>query len=139
MTRRTIVKPPMVQGENVDGRIVNPLQTLLEVAEEALLWKDALKRKVVTLESDMWRYNEAGVGEQIRGEITLYEKSIERLTRILVMIAKLGIEERLARVTERQALLIERAVSRALEESGLEAVKQDEVREAVARHLKAVS
>jgi hypothetical protein len=139
MTRRTIVKPPMAEGENVDGRIVNPLQTLLEVAEEALLWKDALKRKVVQMESDMWRYNEAGVGEQIRGEITLYEKSIERLTRILVMIAKLGIEERLARVTERQALLIEKAVSRALEETGLEAVKQDEVREAVAKHLRAVS
>jgi len=133
------VRPPMGESAGRDSRISNPLQTLLEVAEEALLWKDEMKRRVIALQADEWRYEAQGMGEQVRAEITLYERAIERLARMLVMIAKLGIEERLARVSERQVLLIERAVALAIEETSLPPAQQDTLREAVARHLKAVS
>jgi hypothetical protein len=133
------LRPPMKEGAGVDSRVTNPLEELLKVAEEALLWKDELKRRVVALHEDEWRYETKGMGEQIRAEIQLYERSIDRLARILVMIAKLGIEERLTRVTERQALLIEKAVALAIEETHLPAPAQDRLRESVARHLKAVS
>lgn len=122
-------------ADAASSAVANPLLTLLEVADEALLWKDELKRRVVLLQEDQWRYPSAA-GEQIRGDIVLYERSIERLARILVMIAKLGIEERLTRVTEQQARLVERAVTAALADIGLEVSKQDEAREAVARHLR---
>ena len=134
-------RPPMgwEAGPGESHRVTNPLQELLDIAEEALLWKNELKRRVVALHEDEWRYEADGMGEQIRAEIQLYERSVDRLARILVMIAKLGIEERLARVTERQALLIEKAVALAIEETHLPAPAQDQLRESVARHLKAVS
>jgi hypothetical protein len=125
------------KAEGIDTTVVaNPLQSLLEVAAEAMALKDELKRQVLELETNAWRY-EGVAGEQIRGEIILYERALDRIARLLVTITRLGIEERLARVEERQARLIEAAVAGALADTGLPAVTQDLAREAVSRRLRA--
>lgn len=123
--------------ESIDVETVtNPLQALLELAAETLAFKEELKRRVVALDENEWRYEHVA-GEQIRGDIILYERAIDRTERILTRLAKLGIEDRLAKVTERQAHLVEQAIVRAFEEVGLPLDVQDQAREAVGRHLRA--
>lgn len=117
--------------------VANPLQALLELAAEAMAFKNEMQMRVKALHADEWRY-EGMAGEQIRGEITLYEKAIDRVTRNLVTIARLGIEERIARVEETKARMIEKAVTAALEESGATPDMQDRAREAIVRRLRAV-
>jgi hypothetical protein len=130
----------VAEEEGVDTtRVANPLQALLELADEAMLLKEELRRRVVQLKEDEidWRY-EGVAGEQIRGEILLYERALDRCGRLLLQLARLGIEERLARVTERQAYLVNKALELALEEAGADVSVQDKIRESVAKHLRAV-
>lgn len=124
--------------EGIDTtRVANPLQSLLELAAEEMALKDELKRRVVALKEDEWRY-EGQAGEQIHGIIQLYERALDRTGRRLTALVRLGIEERLARVTERQARLVEAAVAGALADTGLPQDVQDRAREAAARRLRAV-
>lgn len=133
---RRIHKVAEEQGVDTT-RVANPLQALLEIADEASMLKDELKRRVIALEEDAWRY-EGMAGEQIRGEILLYERALDRCAKLMITLTRLGIEERLARVTERQGQLINKALEYALEESGIALKDQDKIRAALARHLKAV-
>jgi hypothetical protein len=119
-------------------RVANPLQALLELADEALRFKEECARRVVALEQNEWRYEHIA-GEQIRGDIVLYERAMDRAMKMLLAVSRLGIEERLARVTERQAVLVEQAIVRALEESGADVKTQDKAREIVAEHLRSVA
>ena len=137
--RRMIAKIHRIAPEEgIDTtKVANPLQALLELAAEAYAFKEELKRRVVSLRENEWRY-ESIAGEQVRADIVLYERAMDRLARQLTVIAKLGIEERLARVTERQAFIVEQAVVAALEDLGLPVDVQDRARGAVGRRLRAV-
>jgi hypothetical protein len=115
--------------------VQNPLQALLELTAEAHAYKEELRRRVVALNENEWRYENIA-GEQIRGDIILYERALDRTARMLLMIAKLGIEERLARVSERQATLIEQVIIQALDESGADIAAQDRARALIARKLR---
>lgn len=123
--------------EGIDvSKVQNPLMALMELAAEAMSLKDELKRRVVNLKEEEWRY-EGVAGEQIRGEIVLYERALDRITRLLVTMTRLGIEERLARVEERMARQVEAAVAGALADTGLPQAVQDQAREFVGQRLRA--
>lgn len=124
-----------LKGVTVD----NPLELLMELAGEAKAWKDVLAERVEHLKTEDWRYNAGRAGEQIRGEVVLYERSIERLAKILTAMARLNISERLAAVTERQAELVEQAITRALIEAGVDEDLRYETLKIVARKLRYVS
>jgi hypothetical protein len=127
----------IAKEEGIDTTsVANPLAKLLEIAAEAVAFKEELARRVVALEAHEWRYEHVA-GEQIRGDILLYERAIDRAARMLMQITRLGIEERLARVTERQAVIVEQAIVAALEESGATQLMQDKARDVVAKKLRA--
>jgi hypothetical protein len=138
--RRAMVRLSKAAGEaGIDtSKVANPLQALMEVAAEEMAFKDELAMRVVALEKNEWRYENIA-GEQIRGDIILYERALDRVTRSLTVLTKLGIEERLTKVTERQARIVEQAVVRAIEEIGLSPEMQDKAREAVGKHLRAAA
>lgn len=137
--RRTIARIHKISREaGIDTtKVANPLQALLELAAEAMNFKDELGRRVVALDETEWTYEHVA-GEQIKGDLLLYERALERVSRMLSMITRLGVEERLARVSERQAHLVEQALSLTLEELGLDLGTQDRARDLVAKRLRAV-
>ncbi len=53
-------------------------------------------------ELERLRYSTEG-GEHIRGEVVLFERAVESCRKILVDVARLDIDERLARIGQRQA------------------------------------
>lgn len=106
----------------------DPLTALKNLAGEVLAWKDMLLEKVESLRT--LRYA-TEFNEQIRGEVLLYERAIERAVNVLATIARLNIDERLVAVTERQAKMLEDGLFAAFDEVGI-TISQPEMREAVA-------
>lgn len=144
----TFVAPPsgpierkikMVDGVVVGHRVENPLLVLQEIAGEAQAWKVAIGERVQQLlHDDTLRYATDG-GEQIRGEILLWERAIDRVTQILAMIAKLNIDERLVKIAEGQKEMILAALEAGLAAAGLTAGPLVAVAKAeAARHLRVV-
>lgn len=117
--------------------IENPLEELLKLAGEILALKDVLRGMVAKMDVASWRYTRSQAGEQLRAEITLYERSTERLAAILVQIAKLNIEGMLARIKAEQVAQIERALQVALQASGASIEGQDTARQVLLRELTA--
>jgi hypothetical protein len=118
----------------------DPLQQLATLAGQVLAWRDSMAAKVNDLSS--LRYQMSGEngdgGEQLRAEVALWERALDRCERVLTAMARLNIDERLARISEQQAERIERALRTALTELGLGLEEQDKAARSVGRHLRAV-
>lgn len=94
-----------VSFEEIRGRLVeNPLEELAELVSEVLLYKDYSARRVADLRGQE-RY-EGRAGEQLRAEVALYERSLDRAGKMLVDWSRLNIDDRLARIEEKKAQLI---------------------------------
>jgi hypothetical protein len=115
-------------------RLEDPLAELLMLAAEMKALKDMCREVVAAMKIGQWRY--AGkTGEQARAELLLYERSLERLATILINIAKLRIEEKLATIEERQQQAIERALTLALQASDASLAGQQKARLVLVREL----
>jgi len=116
--------------------VENPLTELLGLAAEMREWKVILQQIVAYLFSrQRIRSSHDKVGEQLRAEVLLYERAIERLAKIYQDIVRLGIESRLAAIEESQARMVEQALAAALNASGLDLVGQESARQALRREL----
>jgi len=123
---------------NLDAEpVTDPLRALSELAGEVTRWKNLARMYVQHLES--LRYSGFQGGEQIRGEVVIYERAMDRCVQVLATIAKLNIDERLAAIDERQAATVDRALTAALEELGLPPEQRQQASEVLVRHLRIVA
>lgn len=114
----------------------NPLEALAQHVGEEIRLKDMLALIVADLEE--LRYKGA-VGEQIRAEITLYERALDRVGTRLTAYARLNIDERLAAIQEKQAEAIIHAIDAALTHAGVTGPAAAEAKQVAARHLRSVA
>jgi hypothetical protein len=117
----------------------DPLSELLAVAAEIKALKDLLREMVSKIDIERWRYTRSRIGEQVRAEVLLYERSQERLAGILISVIKLNIEARLAKIKAAQVAKFESALDAALIEAGVPLDRQVAARKAVVRHLRTAS
>lgn len=82
--------------------VENPLEALALIAGEILAVKDIFRERVAQLREEAWRYGDAKGGEQLRAEISLYERALDRSAKVLADIARLKIDDRLTAITEQQ-------------------------------------
>lgn len=116
--------------------VTDPLSALQRLAGRAAAWEDIIGEKVNELRS--LRYSTEG-GEQLRAEIAVMERAMDRVGKLLVDIAKLNIEGRLATVREATAQMLEQALQAALASSGCDLDGQQRAQEAFRRNLKVVA
>lgn len=114
----------------------DPLSALLTLAGQVTAWQQATAELVNRLNSV--RYESARGGEQLRAEVALYERAMDRAATVLAAVARLNIEERLARVTERQADTVVAAIDAALAAVGVSGEQAVVAKRAAARHLRGV-
>lgn len=117
--------------------VSDPLAALLKLAGQVLAWQEATATLVNGLEDGV-RYEGATGAEQLRAEVALYERAMDRALTVLAAIARLNIEERLARVTERQADAVIDAIDAALAAAGVVGQDAARAKQAAARHLRSV-
>jgi hypothetical protein len=107
------------------------------IAGQVIAWKDALAGKVNALSS--LRYEGTRAGEQLRAEVALWERALDRCERFLSAMARMNIEERMAKVTEAQAAMAQKALLATLGEMGFTPQQQRDAQARLGRHLRAVS
>lgn len=104
--------------------VEDPLSQLAAVTGQVLAWKDAWAQRVNDL-TDI-RY-ETEHGEQLRAEIAVWERALDRCERFLTAMARLEIDDRLARITEARATVIITVFLTALDAAGVETEQRDAV------------
>ncbi len=115
----------------------DPLTALSEVAGEITAFKDILRAKIEDMQS--WTgYDDKGA-EQLRALVAGYQAALSQTTVALATIAKLNIDERLAKIDERVRLTIIRALEATLAESGMTGPAMIAAKASFGRHLRAVS
>ena len=110
----------------------DPLRALQELAGEALRLRGYFADRLAALEQ--LRY-EGRAGEQLRAEVSLYERALDRAQRFALDLARLDLDGRLVKISEQQAAVIAQVLQRALERLGL---YRDDVRVALADELRTV-
>lgn len=147
----TVAVGRMLARLDVDP-VGDPFTELAKLAGQAVAWKDALAEKVNELTgdgcarcrdgdsdgaADRIRYAAAGAGtEQLRSEVALFERAMDRCGSLLSSIAKLDIDDRMARISDRQAEVVIRAVDAALAAVGVTGDDATRGRQVAARELR---
>lgn len=92
--------------------IENPVEELARLAVEAWAMKDALAARVNALAEV--RFVDGKGSEQLRAEVVLYERALDRTGKFLEVLARLGYEARRDQVNrelgDRMAAIIERVL-----------------------------
>lgn len=113
--------------------ITDPLRALQELAGQVVEWKDALAARV---DLNQLRYESNIMTEQTRGEVQLLERAMDRCNTVLATIAKLNIDERLARIDEATAVMLVRALEAGLASAGIAGPAALRAREVMRGHLR---
>jgi hypothetical protein len=79
----------------------DPLSELALLAAQIVAWKNMMAERVNALTS--LRYEGEGSGEQLRAEVALWERALDRCERVLTAMARLNIDERLTEISEIRA------------------------------------
>lgn len=116
----------------------NPLEALQALAGRALAMEAAIGQAVNALSSIRYEAGE-GTGEQLRAEVAVLERAMDRAGKLLVDIARLNIDERLVKIEEAKAKVIVEAIEIALAAAGIKGAAATEAKRAAARHLRAVA
>ena len=129
----------MLERENLVP-VDNPLQQLQLLAAEIVACKDVLADKVEKLAFVDQRGQSGARGPQ-GGLLSAYERALDRSTAVMVDMARLGIDERLVRLSEAQAELMKRVIVAVLDsrEMGLSRELRQTGRTILARELAAVT
>jgi hypothetical protein len=131
--RDTLARLGTVQGTPVD----NPLAALALLAGQVLAFKDAVGELVNELREI--RFTDSKGGEQLRSEVAMYERALDRSMQVLVAMARLKLDERLVAVSEAQAEMLVRAVDAGLAAAGLTGEAREPAKRAVAAQLRIIS
>jgi hypothetical protein len=118
--------------------VENPLAALLALAGEIGGFKDFMAGRVAEMRADAWRY-QGEHAEQLRAELGLYERALDRTARVLVDINKLGLDERLLQVYERQARMFGGLIERVLRAAELSPAQSEAARLVLVSELQAIT
>jgi hypothetical protein len=117
--------------------IENPLEAFAQVAGRVVAWMELMDALLDEVKAVGYQHEKAG--EQVDARVQLYERALDRCAQVLAMYARLRIDERLAEITERQKLVVVRAIEAALDEVGIvDGQQRQDARRRVARQLRLV-
>ncbi|MEV8324522.1 hypothetical protein [Kitasatospora sp. NPDC056731] len=116
----------------------DPLTALAQLAGQVVAWQQAIAEIVNRLGEDV-RYEGRAGAEQLRAEVGLYERAMDRTNTVLSTIARLDIDGRLARIEEAKAEFLMNAVQAGLAAIGVTGEQATTVKQVMARKLRAVA
>jgi hypothetical protein len=123
-----------IQREGI-APLGDPVELLRDVTAEAVGLKDFFAARLKAL-SEL-RY-EGHSGEQLRAEVALYERALDRSQKFLHDLARLGLDERQVRVSEAQVAIFVGVISRGLAAAALSEEATMLVRASIGNELRLV-
>jgi hypothetical protein len=85
--------------------VADPITEHEQIMSEAIWFKNICRDQLAKIQENAWRY-EHDHGEQLRAEVALYERAIDRCDKILTNYIRLGIADRKVRIDEAQAVIL---------------------------------
>lgn len=119
LEREVLSTAARLAGAGKAPTIDNALEALAKLAGEILSVKDLFRERLADLDGNSWRYSGQGA-EQLRAEVALYERAMDRSVSVLGTISRLKIDERLARIQEEQGQAVVTVLSRVAARMGLD-------------------
>jgi hypothetical protein len=117
--------------------VTDPLTALAELAGQVLAWRDKLATKVEEMTS--YGYENYKAGEQIKADVALFERAMDRCVITLAAIARLRIDERLAKIEKKKVDLVADALAATLAELGIDQAVQHQAADGLERRLRLVA
>lgn len=114
----------------------DPTAELRRVGAIVLTWMEACQDTIEHLKN--FRYKGSTGVEQLRAEVPVFERAMDRATLLLATLAKLGLDEREVAVSEAKAQMLLRALEAGLAENGIVGPQASAVKQATGRHLRVV-
>lgn len=109
---------------------------MLKTAGIAVAWRDALEGKVSALE-DYSSVN--GIGsEQVRADVVLFERAMDRTAKVLELIARLDLDSRMSQISAQQGEQVARALRAGLDAAGLSAGQREAAEAAMVAELRRI-
>jgi hypothetical protein len=127
----------LVAAEGLEP-VADPVAVMTLLAAESVALVGAFRVMVADL--DGLRY-QGGAGEQLRAEVGLYERALDRAEKFANNLAKLGLEERAVKVTEAQAGVLATLVTEVLDspELALTPIQAATARKLIAERARALA
>ena len=117
--------------------VTDPLTALAELAGQVLAWRDLLAAKVEEMTS--YGYENYKAGEQLKTDVALFERAMDRCVFTLAAIARLRIDERLAKIEQKKIDLVADALAATLAELGIDQAVQHQAADGLERRLRLVA
>lgn len=115
--------------------VEDPVEKLSEVAGRVIAFMEAVDELV---DLSKVRY-ESQAGEQLRAEVALFERSLDRSAKILESIIKLDLAGRRTKIEEAKILLVMTAINQAFSRVNLPAIEKARVIQVFQEELGALS
>ena len=112
----------------------NALEALQHHAAIVIAWRDECSALVDEL-GDRMRYESTMRIEQLRSEVAIFERALDRATATLTALARCQTDERLAQISQRKAETLAAALAASLALAHLEPEQATAVRHDFARRL----
>jgi hypothetical protein len=122
--------------DEIKARTEAPLKdyhtTALEQMATALAeqqeFAEHARRMLYAIPADQWRYTDRTGGEQVRMEVTLYERAQDRVARLVERASKMSLQEKVVSLGRAQTELVIRLAMGTIEDLGLDAAAFDRAR-----------
>ncbi|PMC75534.1 hypothetical protein [Brachybacterium sp. UMB0905] len=124
-------------GKRAPMNIADVYRELLELSGLVVAWKDVLRDRVDAL-TDYTTPTLVG-GEQIRGDVLLFERAMDRALKVLDAVARLDLDSRLSVISEEGARQIVAMIRRAVADVDFTPEQEDRFNAAIARELRRAS
>lgn len=109
---------------------------MLNTAGLAVAWRDVLEAKVSELEGYA---GTNGIGsEQVRADVVLFERAMDRTAKVLELIARLDLDTRMAQISAQQGEQVARALRAGLDAAGLSAGQREAAEAAMVAELRRI-
>lgn len=95
---------------------------------EIMSWTEGARKRLETIDEDEWRYQDRARQEQVRAEVLIYERALDREAKVLKDVSKMALQEKIVSLGRAQTELMIRLMMRVLENLHLDDVKFQQAR-----------
>lgn len=112
------------------------LEKMSDALDRVMAFERHTERMVANLDPDDWRFLDRSGAEQLRSEVQLYERAMERTTRVLKETSKVALQERMVSLGKAQTELMVRIMMAVMNDLGLDAEGIDKGKNALLMRLR---
>lgn len=95
------------------------IEKMLEALDRVLDFEKATSQLLRGMETSDWRYQDRTGSEQLRSEVTLYERAMDRVARVLKDISRMALDEKKISLGKAQTELMVRILMATIDDLGL--------------------